>query len=153
MAVETLRVKEAGESEGVPVAADQISGGKLVQYVKLMDGTDASAVPIKADASGNLLVNITGYGETLRCSEITLDDDQAAVALNSLLAGGAALTGRKSLMLINTGLVDAKLGSSTAQFWPLAAGIAFSQDWGPGVNPYLILSVPGETTIVVLETA
>ena len=150
---ENLVVAPAGS--GVAVAADELASFKgnpnvIVQYVKLLDGTDNSVIPIIADALGNLMVNIAGYGQAVRCSSYNLG--AVATTLRTIV-GGAAYTGRKNVMIMNIGTTQVLLGDATTQAWPLDPMVPFIQDWAEGVDTTVNLkSSSGTNTIVVLET-
>ena len=149
---------EAVESPGgAKIAADELTDTdaiqKRVQYVKLMSGTEDSTERIPGTAARGLLVEVAGYGSTIRSREVSVT---AAGGLLSALGGIAALANRKNIMLVNLGASRIWLGHAAGAAnakWPLDPNVPFTQDWAANIDPYLYSSVAGAMALSVLETA
>lgn len=149
---ENLVVAPAGS--GVQVGADEVTlkgvPGVLVQYVKILSGTDNSVNPMAVDAAGNLQMILGGYGTLARCKSFPVT--ATAGALSGFL--GTPHPNRKNIMIMNIGNASALLGDASVQAWPLDPYVPFVQDWSELIDSSLYLRAPGGTvTVVTLETA
>jgi hypothetical protein len=135
-------------ADGITDAADGLA--KRVQVIKIAGGPLDAYEIVPGTAARGLLVEVSGYGSTIRSSG---GNATTTGQLLSAITGVAALANRKNIQIMNIGTARAYIGHAAGQeTWPLDPNVPYSQDWAAAINPYIRAST-GTQSIVVMETA
>lgn len=125
----TVHNGATGDGTAFDVAADEATGGKKIQLVKLAYSADGSRTHLPADADG-LLVNLGANNDvTLAKGSKTFTDPAPTSSAASLVAANAS---RKSVTIHNAGTVTVYLGKdntvTTTNGLPLAPNATLSDE-------------------------
>lgn len=148
----TVHNNAPGDGTAFDVAADEATGGKKIQLVKLAYSADGSRTHLPADADG-LLVNLGANNDvTLAKGSKTFTDPAPTSSAASIVAANAS---RKSVTIHNAGSVTVYLGSTsgvtTSNGVPLAPNATMSDE--ASTDAWYAITASGTGDLRIVEVA